>query len=80
MARTGAVVALLALALVLVASTTAMASPSCCSDNRIWGVEEPHHTGCSPDQSGSCNEWCQASCRGGECKFRGGQHVCHCYC
>ena len=31
-------------------------------------------------ESSSCNEWCQESCQGGECKIRNqGKHYCHCH-
>ncbi|KAK3129789.1 hypothetical protein QOZ80_6BG0484750 [Eleusine coracana subsp. coracana] len=81
MARIGAIVALLALALLLVATAASAKGPTCCSDNQSWGDELTQTTGCSSNhQNNSCNYWCSAACRGGQCKIRGGKHVCHCYC
>ncbi|RLM55153.1 hypothetical protein C2845_PM10G12790 [Panicum miliaceum] len=69
-----AVVALVVLAFLVAASSGSM----CCREHRPWG--NSNEMGCSPDQNGACNSWCQAWCRGGECKLRGGHHQCHCYC
>jgi len=52
--------------------------PACCNDYLSWGSQNQIN-GCSSDQNGDCNSWCQNSCRGGECKLRGGHHKCHCY-
>ncbi|KAL6604034.1 hypothetical protein ACP70R_044395 [Stipagrostis hirtigluma subsp. patula] len=78
MARVGAVAALLVLAL-LVASTAAALEPKCCTDYHEWGAPN-QITGCPPEKNSSCDAWCQASCRGGECKLRGNRHMCHCFC
>nr|TKW21559.1 hypothetical protein SEVIR_4G127100v2 [Setaria viridis] len=75
MARAGAVVALVVLAFLV--TTTASSNSMCCTEHRPWGFNQ---MGCSPDQNGACNSWCQKWCGGGECKFRGGYHQCHCYC
>ncbi|EES09515.1 hypothetical protein BDA96_05G083000 [Sorghum bicolor] len=75
MERKGAVVVLIMLAFLVALA----ASSKCCYDHHSWGSDN-QITGCSSDQSDDCNSWCQNSCRGGECKFRSGQHKCHCYC
>ncbi|KAG2606229.1 hypothetical protein PVAP13_4NG204400 [Panicum virgatum] len=61
-----------AVALVVLAILVASA------EHRPWG--NSNEMGCTPYQTGACNAWCQAWCRGGECKLRGGHHKCHCYC
>ncbi|TVU09011.1 hypothetical protein EJB05_42448 [Eragrostis curvula] len=80
MARVGgAVVAIFVLAFLFVSA--AASTPQCCNvGEHQWGP--PHQKpGCAiPEQNESCNKWCQPTCRGGECKIRGGKHVCHCYC
>ncbi|CAL5038685.1 unnamed protein product [Urochloa decumbens] len=75
MARAGAAVVLVVLAF-LVASA-ASSGPMCCNEHRPWGDNQ---MGCSPDQNGDCDSWCQTWCRGGECKLRHGHNQCHCYC
>ena len=57
----------------------ASSNPMCCNDHLSWGSQNQMN-GCSSDQNGDCNSWCQTSCRGGECKLRSGHHKCHCYC
>ncbi|KAL6879634.1 hypothetical protein ACP4OV_012293 [Aristida adscensionis] len=77
MARVGPVAALLVLAF-LVASAGA-SDPKCCVDFHEWGNNN-QNTGCPPEQNSNCDAWCQGACHGGECKLRGNQHMCHCYC
>ncbi|OEL20896.1 hypothetical protein BAE44_0018084 [Dichanthelium oligosanthes] len=76
MARAGAVVALIMLAF-LVASAASF-NPMCCNEYRPWG--DGNNLGCSPNQNGACDTWCQQWCRGGVCTFRSGYYKCHCYC
>jgi hypothetical protein len=57
----------------------ASSNPMCCNDHPSWGSQNQIN-GCSSNQNDDCNSWCETSCRGGECKLRGGHHKCHCYC
>ncbi|TVT98656.1 hypothetical protein EJB05_42454, partial [Eragrostis curvula] len=79
MARAGGAVVVLFVLAFLFASSAA-STPKCCKEAHQWGPQN-QKPGCAiPEQNESCSKWCQPTCRGGECKIRGGRHVCHCYC
>ncbi|KAK3133016.1 hypothetical protein QOZ80_6AG0530920 [Eleusine coracana subsp. coracana] len=76
----GAVVILFVLAFMLASAAAAKTIPKCCQHFHQWGPPN-QKAGCALDQNDACDQWCQPTCRGGECKIRdGGKHVCHCYC
>ncbi|RZC66189.1 hypothetical protein C5167_009877 [Papaver somniferum] len=51
------------------------AKPACCQPNHIGQCNLSNK-----NDMVRCNDYCISSCRGGECKIRGGKHVCWCYC
>ncbi|KAI3975377.1 hypothetical protein MKX01_004464 [Papaver californicum] len=53
----------------------ANANPACCQEHDIGQCNLSN-----PNDNAHCNDYCNSSCRGGECKIRDGKHVCHCYC
>ncbi|RZC68363.1 hypothetical protein C5167_031619 [Papaver somniferum] len=56
--------------------TASTANPACCQEHPNFGQCNLKNQ----KDMDRCNDYCSSSCRGGECKIRGGKHVCHCYC